>query len=70
MKTMATVLLALVIVIPVVLGIWWLMWQLWQWVIPQVWAAAPHGFTHPSYWLFVGCLLLVSCIGRVIFGGK
>ena len=70
MKTIAVYVLALAVVVPLVLGIWWLMWSLWTWVLPQVWANGPDAVVRPSYWLFVGELLLLGLIGRAIFPSK
>jgi hypothetical protein len=60
--------LLLVLFIPLVLGIWWCLWSLWSWVLPQIWVGGPEAVIHPSYWLFVGMLLLASLIGKTLFG--
>lgn len=52
------------------MGIWWLFWMLWCWVLPQVYPTGPAGLLAPSYKLFVGCLLISSLVGRVLFGRK
>lgn len=68
MTVLAYILLFVIIVIPAILGIWWLLWQLWLIVLPAIWATGPENLIRPSYWLFVGMLLLLSFIGRVLFG--
>jgi hypothetical protein len=54
-------------IVALVLGLWWLFWALWTWVLPQIWPNGPDAIVRPSYWLFVGCLLLASLIGRLLF---
>jgi hypothetical protein len=52
----------------VILGIWWLLWKLWTWVLPQLWASGPAALIAPGYWLFVGMLILLGIVGRILFG--
>jgi hypothetical protein len=70
MRLLAGFLLFLMIGALCALMVYWLCWQLWQWLIPLIWSAAPHGFAHPGYWLFVACLIIVCFIGGLLFGGK
>jgi hypothetical protein len=47
-------------------GIWWL----WCAIVPQLWASGPEGIIRPSFWLFVGAWILLSLIGKAIFGNS
>jgi len=60
--------LGIAAIVCLVMGVWWLFWSLWTWVLPQVWATGPENLIRPSYWLFVGMLLILSLIGRALFG--
>ena len=66
-KLTATILVFLVLC-PFVIAIWWLFWKLWLWVIPQIWDDAPEKIAHPSFWLFVGIIFLISFIGKLLKG--
>jgi hypothetical protein len=68
MKLLAYVFLFIAIVVPLVLGAWWLIWKLWLFVLPAIWATGPENLINPSYWLFVGMLVLVSLVGNALFG--
>lgn len=50
----------------IVMGIWWIMWKIWTLVIPCVFPDGPVAIIHPSYWLFVGELLIVLWIRRLL----
>lgn len=52
------------------LGIDWLIWTLWCWAIPQIWPTGPENLIHPGFLLFVAITLLVSYVGRMLFGQK
>jgi hypothetical protein len=70
MRGFLEVLLGFLILVPIVLGIYWLFWCLWTWVLPQLWPHGPQAFIEPGYWLFVGMLFLVSMIGRLFWSSK
>lgn len=67
MEKVIAFLVVAVMVLAVALGVYWCIWSLWCWVMPQVWADGPAGFIAPGYWLFAGCWLLISLIGKAIF---
>ena len=70
MMELLMVLLCVVAIVGIVLGVYWLIWCLWTWVLPQVWATGPENIINPSFWLFVGCCLIISFVGRLVFGGN
>jgi hypothetical protein len=70
MKVLAYVFLAVVIFVPLLMGIWWLFWKLWLFVLPAVWADGPKNLIHPSYWLFVGIWVLLGLVASMFRGGK
>lgn len=55
------------IIVGLLLAIWWFFWALWTWVLPQIWPTGPETLIRPGYWLFVGCLLLLGFIGKLLF---
>lgn len=59
---------AIIVSIAAIFGIMWLIWSLWCWVLPQIYPSGPANLLAPSYWLFVGTWVLVSFVGRLIFG--
>ncbi len=61
-------LIAAVFIVGILLGIDWLLWTAWCWALPQIYPTGPEGFIRPGFWLFVVCALLVSWIGRMVFG--
>ena len=67
---MIAFLIGLVVCIPLILGVYWLIWSAWCWALPQLWPTGPVGLIEPGYWLFVVSLLLLSLIGKTIFGGS
>lgn len=66
----ATIIFWIGIVVSCVLGLYWLFWKLWCWVVPQLFTSISPNIAHPSYWLFVGALLILGFIGNAIFGNK
>ena len=63
-------LILVAIFVGLVLGAWWLIWLLWTWALPQIWPTGPDLIVRPGYWAFAGLWVLLSLIGRVIFGHK
>lgn len=50
------------------LSILWCFWSLWCYVLPQIYPAGPPAVVAPGYWLFVCFWLLLTWLGRVLFG--
>lgn len=50
-------------------GINWLLWKTWLYVVPSVWATGPENIIHPSWLMFFLGFVVVSFVGRSIFGG-
>lgn len=46
------------------------MWRAWIWVLPQIYPSGNDAFIRPSFTLFMVMALLVSFIGKSIFGSK
>lgn len=57
------------LVIGLVLGLYGLLWLGWCWMMPQLWQDGPKNIVSPSYWLFVVAFLVLTVIGRAVFGG-
>lgn len=68
METLIGTVLAVLFVIAVALGAYWLLWTLWCWVLPQVWIAGPENIIHPNFWLFAAAWFLLTLFGRAVFG--
>lgn len=68
MKQWQIVLLCAALIIGLVPVIWWVLWSIWTWVLPQVWPDGPDAVIRPSYWLFVGELIVISIVGHGLFG--
>lgn len=47
----------------------WIFWELWIHVVPYV-LDGPPGLIHPNFWLFTGCVWLISWIRNLLFGSK
>lgn len=60
----AMVMIAIVVIIIALVAL--PIWALWCWVLPQLWPTGPAALIQPSYWLFVGALILF----RLMFGGS
>ena len=58
----------LAIAIVLVLAIFYGVHMLWCWVMPQVWPTGPETLIAPSFWLFGGAWMLMSIVGRALFG--
>ncbi len=50
------------------MGVWWVMWSIWTYIMPQIATSMPYGFQYPSYWTFVGCLVLLAGVRSFIKG--
>ena len=65
MNLAAVIALLALVLVPLVMGIWWLFWSLYTWVMPQVWPTGPAALIEPGYWLFVGMWVLLAAIGSM-----
>jgi hypothetical protein len=70
MKFLAYLILAVAVVAPLILGIWWLLWKLWLFVLPAIWSDGPENIIRPTYWLFAGMWVLMIFIGRMFRGSR
>lgn len=69
-ETVLAIVLGIGFAIGFSLLMWALAWALWSWALPQVWPTGPAGFITPGFWPFVGFGILVSWIGRTVFGWR
>lgn len=51
----------------IILGVYAFIWWLWCGVLGYFWPAGPEQIIDPGFWPFVGLLLLLSIIGRILF---
>ena len=52
------------------LGIAAVVWWLWCWVAEQLWPGGPEGLLNPSYWTFLGVLVLFRVLKGFLLGGS
>lgn len=69
MKNLVMIITCIVVLVPIVLGVWWCIWLLWRFVLGEVWPGGPDAVVRPGYWLFVAEWVFIALIGRVLFGG-
>lgn len=62
--------LAIVSVIGLVLGVYYLLWKGWIYIMPKLYPTGSEYIINPSYWFFVLCLFVFCAIGKSIFGGS